>query len=505
MRIKHLPLKKVLAYTLTGLFLCVAVGIFGIVTLSNNENSPPVDTSHIVSSDTTDENSLPTMATGDSSEANDSSSLSEDSSEVEQGDSNSVTSESVDAISSDAVTSDSASSDVSSSESTDDSEKDEPQNVVQPNVPPVSDEYRAMWISYLELEGIDMSNTSSFTSEITKMLDNMVETGLNTVIFHVRPFGDALYDSDIFPTSHLITGTQGDDLPYDPLQIVLELSHARGLKVEAWINPYRAQLSSSKPGNLAGDNPAVEFMNTAGKDDYVVEANGGLYYNPAYTEVQQLIVDGVLEIINKYDVDGIQFDDYFYPTTEASFDAEAYAELGAGKDLAAWRRENVNSLVRSVYDAVKRTKPSVYFGISPQGNNSNNYNSQYSDVNLWLSTPGYVDYIMPQLYWGFDYLTSSGRTDYQFAKLSAEWESYTRAPSVELYIGLGAYRIGVGDGGSNDQTEWSTGRNLSEQVTELRTNDGIGGFALYRYDSLYNSESYALAEAENEALMGILN
>ncbi len=365
-----------------------------------------------------------------------------------------------------------------------------------------SDEYRAVWISYLEFESMNMSSEQGFVQDLSTMLDNTVSLGLNTVIFHVRPFGDALYNSSIFPTSHLITGTQGASLPYDPLEVAVRLCHERGLKIEAWVNPYRVQLSKSKPGSLASSNPAVGFMNSADKSDYVVAANDGLYYNPAYAEVQDLIVSGVVEIINNYDVDGIQFDDYFYPTTEASFDAAAYSKLGGGMDLSAWRRENVNELVQKVYNAVKATDASVYFGISPQGNNSNNYNQQYSDVNLWLSTPGYVDYIMPQLYWGFDYLTASGREDYQFAKLSAQWASYPQAASVSLYIGLGAFRIGVGDGGANDQSEWSSGDNLARQIETLRSVSGIDGFALYRYDNLYKSSEPTVSQ-EIESIKAI--
>ena len=121
-----------------------------------------------------------------------------------------------------------------------------------------------------------------------------------------------------------------------------------------------------------------------------------------------MVVQGVTEIVQNYDVDGIQFDDYFYPTTDEAFDTESYARYGGGQDLAEWRRANVNTLVQKVYAAVKAVKPEAVFGISPQGNNDNNYSQQYSDVALWLSTPGYVDYIMPQVYWGYNYTLQNG-------------------------------------------------------------------------------------------------
>ena len=175
-------------------------------------------------------------------------------------------------------------------------------------------------------------------------------------------------------------------------------------------------------------------------------------------------------------------------------------------------KENVKNLFRTtleeanpqqVYQAVKETDPAVRFGISPQGNNANNYDQQYSDVALWMSQPGYVDYVMPQLYWGFGYLTASGRDDYQFSSLCRYWAGLERCSEVSLYIVLGGWRIGEGDGGSNDQAEWSSGHNLADMITDLRA-AGCGGFALYRYDSLYASGWPELAAAELEAMASVL-
>ncbi len=478
-KLKNKSLTRLVVYILSGLVLVVGLGVIGISSLTS-EPDELVSSSYASNSSTVAVIAEPDSAPSIDSSAT-STSLSTELSSTSQSDS-AKDLESASSSHTDEEVVSSVPSDINSS--------------VQ--VVNDSEEYRAVWISYLELEGINMSSEQSFTSSIKTMLDNCVSTGINTVIFHVRPFGDALYNSSIFPTSHLVTGTQGSSLPYDPLNVVINLCRERGLRIEAWINPYRVQLTSSKPASLASNNPAVVYMNNPATSDYVVSANDGLYYNPAYTEVQDLIVSGVVEIVKNYDIDGIQFDDYFYPTTDASFDSAAYSKLGGGVGLANWRRSNVNSLVTKVYSAVKNADPSVVFGISPQGNNDNNYNTQYSDVKLWLSTPGYVDYIMPQLYWGFNYLTASGRTDYQFVNLSNEWASYPRAASVSLYIGLGAYRIGVGDGGSNDQAEWSSGNNLAKQVEALRQISGVSGFALYRYGSLFsNTDPLAAQEIAN--------
>ena len=162
----------------------------------------------------------------------------------------------------------------------------------------------------------------------------------------------------------------------------------------------------------------------------------------------------------------------------------------------------MNQLVKAVYDAIKAAKPEVRFGISPQGNMDNNYNGQYSDVALWLSTPGYVDYILPQLYWGYGYTTSGGQTRFGFENITAEWAALERAEGVSLYFGLGAYRIGDGDGGNYDNavTQWQSGHNLADMIATGRE-VGADGYVLYRYDFLFHNGSWAeLATSECAAI-----
>ena len=222
--------------------------------------------------------------------------------------------------------------------------------------------YRAMWVSYLEWPMFDTSGAQGFAASVGSLLDNCAALGLNTVIVQVRPFGDAVYPSAVYPWSHLVTGVQGQDPGYDPLAIFVEQAHARGLAIEAWVNPYRVRLNDTMPpGELAADNPALLH------EGWALEANGGLYYDPALPEVQDMVVQGVTEIVQNYDVDGIQFDDYFYPTTDEAFDTESYARYGGGQDLAEWRRANVNTLVQKVYAAVKAVKPEAVFRHQPAG------------------------------------------------------------------------------------------------------------------------------------------
>ncbi|MBD9288514.1 MAG: FenI protein [Faecalibacterium sp.] len=369
------------------------------------------------------------------------------------------------------------------------------QNVNNPALP--AGEWRAVWISYLEWALLDFSTADTFRAGCAQMLDDCAGLGLNTVLAQVRPFGDALYRSSLFPWSHLCTGVQGQDPGFDPLDVLLQEAHTRGISVEAWVNPYRLRSSAAMPPNLADDNLA----NT--HPEWVCTVDEGLYLNPAEPAAADYVVQGVAELVQNYAVDGIHFDDYFYPTTDESIDAAQFAASGAG-NLAAWRRENVTALVRAVHDTVKAADPTLRFGISPQGNPDNDENQQYSDVTGWLASGGgdaVVDYLCPQVYWGQGFALHNGSTRFAFENIVPAWLAYPRAADVALYFGLGAYRVGVGDGGSNENSlsGWSTGRALADQVAFLRE-QGAGGWALYRYGSLFGPEQTSLAAAECGAL-----
>ena len=358
-------------------------------------------------------------------------------------------------------------------------------------------EWRAVWVSYLEWAGMDFSSEDAFRAGAAELMDNCLSIGLNTVIAQVRPFGDALYRSSLFPWSHLCTGTQGQDPGFDPLDVLIAEAHSRGLSLEAWVNPYRIRSSASMPPALAENSLA----NT--HPEWVCAVGEGMYLNPAIPEAADYVVQGVAELVQNYAVDGIHFDDYFYPTTDPSLDAAQFAASGAA-DLAAWRRQNVTALVKAAHDTVKAADPTLRFGVSPQGNPDNDLSEQYSDVKAWLTAEGenaVVDYLCPQIYWGYGYTLKSGSTRFAFENIVPEWLVMPRAASMALYFGLGAYRIGTGDGGANadSQSQWCTGGALARQVTDLRT-QGAGGWVLYRYDSLFRSAEPELAAAERVAL-----
>ena len=375
-----------------------------------------------------------------------------------------------------------------------------PEPSADPNPALSAGEWRAVWVSYLEWAAMDFSTEDAFRAGVLQLLDNCTGLGLNTVLAQVRPFGDALYRSSLFPWSHLCTGVQGQDPGFDPLDVLLTEAHARGLSLEAWVNPYRLRSSASMPPVLAESS----LLNT--HPEWVCTVNEGAYLNPAIPEAADYVVQGVAELVQNYAVDGIHFDDYFYPTTDPSIDAAQFAASGE-TDLTAWRRANVTRLVKAAHDAVKAADPTLRFGVSPQGNPDNDRNEQYTDLSVWLTASGadaVVDYLCPQIYWGYGYTLSSGSTRFAFENITAEWLALPRAESTALYFGLGAYRVGVGDGGANADSvsQWCSGSALARQVTDLRS-AGAGGWALYRYGSLFRSDESGLAAAERAALTAL--
>ena len=357
---------------------------------------------------------------------------------------------------------------------------------------------RSVWITYYELQAFTgkYDTGGDFYSAVSKAFAQLQRRGFTAVTVQVHPCADAFYRSKYFPVSVYCFGKAGGELKYDPLELLCKAAHENQLKIEAWFNPYRVS-QQDKIDKLSDDNIAKKWYKE--KNGNVVIVNQKIYFNPASKAVQKRIVAGVREIVKNYPVDGIHFDDYFYPTTAPDFDADSYAASGSTLSLADWRRQNVNDLMRACYAAAHAFN--VRFGVSPQGTLSGCRDGQYSDAALWLAEPGYCDYLIPQLYWGLNY-RKNGSDALSLGRLAAEWLSLPRTESVQLAFGLGAYRIGDGDEGdtSGPGTEWCTGHALATQATTLRSL-GASGAALYRYAFLFANTLYpTLAEQEIAAL-----
>lgn len=357
------------------------------------------------------------------------------------------------------------------------------------------DEIKGIWISYLDLAAmLKGKNENEFRKNISQAIENVEVMGLNTLIVQVRPFSDALYQSKYYPWSVYCSGMEGNAPGYDPLKVIIEEAHLRKIRVEAWINPYRVRNDSVKVP-LSSENPASKWIKDS--SDNIIKYNGGIYYNPGKEEVRQLIVNGVKEIVENYEVDGIHFDDYFYPSSDVSIDKKAYEgyiSSGGDLDLNSWRRENVNILVRQVYSVVKEINPEVVFGISPQGSMDNNYNSQFIDVKEWVQNPGYIDYICPQVYYGF--LNDNSN----FQQVIEEFNSIVTESTVNLYIGLSVYKVGSEDTwAGNGRDEWRNSTDiLKRQVEASRKLKKYKGILLFRYDSLFNPSSNVKSQIQQE-------
>lgn len=337
---------------------------------------------------------------------------------------------------------------------------------------------KAVWFAFLDIDGmLKNADKSSFTRKIAAAFDDVVSLGCNTVYVHVRSYGDAYYYSDYYPFTAAYNDTLGSAPPYDPLEIMITEAHNRGLSFHAWINPMRTA-TKERYAQMTSDCILKRWYDSESTRGtfMVYDSDTGCYWlSPAYTAVRELICNGVAEIVSRYNVDAIHIDDYFYPTTSPSFDKAAFEASGAS-DRASWRRGIVSTLVSEIYSTVKKCNPTVQFGVSPQGNIENNRDSLYADVETWCAVPGYLDYIVPQIYYGFE------NSRLPFASCADQWAKIVTLPNVQLVCGIAAYK--VGDGG-----EWSTGKILSEQTDFISGIDAFDGVAYFRYLSLYGSAS----------------
>lgn len=359
------------------------------------------------------------------------------------------------------------------------------------------------WVS--TVANIDFPSSPTLgADELKKEIDSIIsdaETyGLNALFLQVRPCADAIYPSRIFPSSAYICGKQSGELPLDVLDYFIAAAHAKNIDVHAWINPYRVTCASSSGYNedtLAAENPAVLHPEWVVRHSWT--ENGvrkyACFFNPALPEVRKLICDGVEELIANYDIDGIHFDDYFYPYADAaSFDdGEAYDLYGNGMLRDDWRRANVNALIEQVHGVCAGR---VVFGVSPCGvwarksektpNGTEGigytvsaYSDVYADVYEWIEN-GRIDYICPQLYWQISHSSAP------FCVLADWWNDVCGEYGVTLYIGIGAYR-GAESGAYSSPDE------IASQVAYANGKENCKGVVFFSFRSL--RKNYADVQA----------
>lgn len=340
---------------------------------------------------------------------------------------------------------------------------------------PVQQEMRGVWVTFMTLDTENEADKKAAFEQKTDEIIKRVKTGgFNTLFVQVRPFCDALYPSDYYPWSHIISGVQGKDPGFDPLRMICDKCAAADIRVHAWINPYRIRTESTPP-QLCEDHPYTRDSSIG------VVVNGETYLNPADSRTRKLIVSGVIELLKNYALDGIQFDDYFYPENCGDFDKadyEAYQKAASSPlPLDEFRKENVNQLIREVYQAVHNTDPDAVFGISPQGNIGNN-DALYADVRRWCAEKGYIDYICPQLYYSLD------NPAQRFEDALSDWMHVDRHSGLSVYIGLGGYKAGT----DADEGTWLDNDDILRTEVGILRNAGCGGFLLFSYDSMISRE-----------------
>ncbi len=340
-------------------------------------------------------------------------------------------------------------------------------------------EMRAVWVSSaycLDFPSKPDLSADEQKKEIDAIIDECERLNLNTVFFQAHPAADSLYKSDIFPVSAYLSASGNIDA-FDPLEYIISRAHEKNIKLHAWVNPFRVSES------------AYAKLDDKYKK-YCIEYDGKLCFDPGEPQIRQLIADGVSEIIEKYHPDGIHFDDYFYPYPVDGVqlnDSESYALYGGGKNITDFRRNNIDELIESVGLLCK--KNNTVFGVSPfgvwankdtkpngsdTGNSLQSYTDIYADSLGWAQK-GYVDYLCPQIYW------SMAQNGVEFNKLCDWWKDALSETDAKLYIGIAAYKS------VDEQYGWDKDE-IKNQIEYLRS-IGCGGFSLFRYGSVANTNA----------------
>lgn len=347
---------------------------------------------------------------------------------------------------------------------------------------------RGMWIATVEnidwpsAPGLDEATQKQ---ELLAYFDSAVDRKLNTVIFQVRPTADALWPSPHEPWSKVLTGTQGQDPGWDPLAFAVEEAHSRGLELHAWFNPYRIS-NSDDPDQLIPEHPARR------NPHWAVPYGGKLYYNPGLPEVREFVLDAMYDAVERYEIDGVHWDDYFYPYPvdgESFNDDDAFAEHGGDfESKEDWRRHNSDLLVQGMRDRLAET--SVPFGVSPFGVWRNQetdpegsettagvqtYDDLFADTRKWVRE-GWIDYVVPQLYWNMGFPAAD------YSKLVPWWSETVKGTDVALYIGEGLYKIADPE----QPEEWHDPAEVSRHLTFCRDYPEVTGHVYYSAQHVVN-------------------
>ncbi|MDD4124600.1 MAG: family 10 glycosylhydrolase [Eubacteriales bacterium] len=374
----------------------------------------------------------------------------------------------------------------------------------------IIEDMKAIWVSQYDMAGVYCSggvqrSRDGYTALVRTIIANIVKCGFNTVIYQIRPFGDSMYESDYYPASRFVTGEYGRDFGYDAVEIFVDTAHEAGLSVQAWINPMRLmtvdEIDSVPDGNIIKKWYAQGLL---------PEVNGRLYLDVSRKEARELIVSGAAEALDKYPFDGLHMDDYFYPTSDTSFDTATFTASGY-TDLTKFREDSLNALVSSLYSAVKGIDERLIFGIAPSGNLKTIVGKYYADVYEWCGKAGYIDYIMPQVYFGLLHGSCP------FVQTVKDWAGIIKNGKTKLYVGMTLGKAVSGSQGNIDtyaiteegKNEWINHKDvLKECVKFLDGYENASGYCFFCYQYFYDpvtGEANAYSLTEVEAFLPVMN
>lgn len=334
-------------------------------------------------------------------------------------------------------------------------------------------EEKGVFISYIDYGVLKGRNKNEMKTIISEMINNVSYFGLNSIILQTNPFSDAIYPSKIYQSSHVVVHEEGDDLPLDILKFFIEKAKERDISVYAWMNPYRI-----RNDNNIGDINKNSYFYKWLKTDNIQITDDGIFLNPASSEVVDYITKGITELCENYDIKGVIYDDYYYPND--TIDLKTYDATDKKKNLKQYRIDNINNLIKSSYDAVKKVDKNKKFGLSPAGNIENNLDREYLDVKGVLKS-GNIDMIIPQLYYGFNNKSKP------YINTLNEWSSLN-VKDNDLYVALSLYKSGKIDSyAGNGENEWLENSDIiKKQIVISRNISNYKGFYIFRYEYLFN-------------------
>lgn len=345
--------------------------------------------------------------------------------------------------------------------------------------------FRGAWIA--TVANIDwpseqaIGDTERQKQEMLFLLDSLESIGINAIVFQVRPTADALYKSEYEPSSHWLTGKQGDSLTWDPLEWTIEEAHLRHMEVHVWLNPYRVNLAKTDTSMICANHIWRKHP------EWFWCYNKQWYFDPGLDITREWICTVVADIVDRYAIQAIHMDDYFYPYPVGKLqlpDTKTFEKYPRGfADIREWRRDNVNRAIEEIHRTIKECKPEVQFGISPFGVWRNasvdstgsqtqagitNYDDLYADIRLWIKK-GWIDYVLPQLYWEI------GKKVADYEVLAHWWANEVKGTKCQLYIGMAPYKLE----GAKSTTAWGSGNEIERQMKLNRTIPEITGECFY--------------------------